>query len=292
MGIKGLNIIGETINDSVPKVRKLFEEEDLQGLVEIAEVQERMGAAYIDVNIGRRDPDLMAQLVKFLQEHVSVPLSIDSPDPAILKAGLEAYDPSKANGKIALVNSIAETRIEILDLRSIQPFRAILIGSERKEGGRAEKNRTGGDVLKTAKRLTDKARRAPYHMANDDLIIDPGIAPIGADTEGVTKMALDAIRLIRQEVDLREVHLSVGLSNFSAMLPSKRADGSPVKIALENAFLTLAVSLGLDYIIGNVAKDYKLLNETDPAYRVVTEAIELGGLESIMKIRQFYTGDK
>src|SRR4030042_4957279 len=105
MAVKGLNIIGETINDSVPKVRKLFEEEDFNGLIEIAKAQERMGAAYIDVNIGQREPDLMARLVKRLQDHIRIDLSIDSPDPAILKAGLDAYDPAKARGEIPLVNS-------------------------------------------------------------------------------------------------------------------------------------------------------------------------------------------
>jgi len=288
MAIEGLKIIGETINDSVPHTRKLFQENNLHGIVELAIIQGKMGASYIDVNIGHGNPKLMAQLVKLIQEHFSIPLSIDSPDPAILKAGLEAYDPSKANGKIALVNSIAETRIEILDLRSIQPFRAILIGSERKEGGRAEKNRTGEEVLNTLRRLAERARGVPYGMANDDLIIDPGIAPIGADTEGVTKMALEAIRLIKEDPEMRGVHFSVGLSNFSAMLPSKRPDGMPVKVALENAFLTLAVPLGLDYIIGNVAKDYRLLEQSHPAHRALLEAIELGGLESIMRIRQFY----
>lgn len=290
MTIKGLNIIGETINDSVPKVRRLFEEEDFNGLVEVAKAQERMGAAYIDVNIGQRDPDLMVRLVKLLQDHVRVPLSIDSPDPAILRAGLEAYHPAKAHGKIPLLNSIAEMRIEIFDLRSIQPFRAMLIGSERREGGRAEKNRTGEDVLNTAKRLAGRARSAPHGMDNDDLIIDPGIAPIGADTEGVTKMVLDGMRLIRQDPEMRGVHFSVGLSNFSTMLPPKRSDGTPVKIALENAFLTLAVPLGLDYVIGNVAKDYRILDTTDPACEALVEAIGLGGLEAIMRIRKFYAG--
>ena len=289
MTIKGLSIIGETINDSVPKVRKLFEEEDFNGLIEVAKTQEQMGAAYIDVNIGQRETDLMAYLVKRLQDHVRIPLSIDSPDPAILEAGLNAYDPAKARGRIPIVNSVSEMRTEIFDLRSIQPFRAILIGSERKEEGRAEKNRTGQDVLNTAKWLVGLARGAPYCMDNDDLIIDPGIAPVGADTEGVTKMALDGMSLIRQDPEMRGVHFSVGLSNFSTMLPPKRPGGTPVKIALENAFLTLAVPLGLDYVIGNVAKDYKLLDKLDPAYEALVEAVGLRGLETIMRIRKFYT---
>jgi cobalamin-dependent methionine synthase I len=290
MAIKGLNIIGETMNDSVPKVRMLFEKEDFNGLIEIAKAQEQMGAAYIDVNIGQREPELMARLVELLQDHIQIPLSIDSPDPAILKAGLEAYNPVKAQGKRPLINSIAETRVEMFDLFSVQPFKAILIGSERKELGRPEKNRTGEDVLNTAKRLAERARNAPYRMTNDDLIIDPGIAPLGADTEGVTKMALDGIRLISQDPDFKGVHFSVGLSNFSAMLPPKKSNGTSIKVALENAFLTLAVPLGLDHIIGNVGKEYRLLDATDPAYQAVVEAIERGGLEAIMRIRQFYSG--
>lgn len=289
MVVERLKIIGETINDSIPKVKKLFEEEDFPGLIEVAKAQERMGADYIDVNIGKRDPELMARLVKELQDHVTIPLSIDSPDPEIIRAGLEAYDPRKARGKLPLVNSIAETRIEIFNLSSIQPFKVILIGSERKEGGRIEKNSTGEDVLNTAKRLAEKASNGPYRMSNDDLIIDPGIAPIGADMEGLTKMALDGIRLINQDPEMRGVHFSVGISNFSTMLPQKRSDGTPVKIALENAFLTLAVPLGLDYCIGNVAKNYQLLDTTDPAYEALIEAIELGGLEAIMRIRKFYS---
>jgi cobalamin-dependent methionine synthase I len=290
MAIKRLNIIGETMNDSVPKVRMLFEKEDFNGLVKIAKVQGQMGAAYIDVNIGQREPELMARLVKDLQDHVTIPLSIDSPDPEIIRAGLEAYSPVKAQGKRPLINSIAETRVEMFDLFSVQPFKAMLIVSERKELGRPEKNRTGEDVLNTAKRLAERARNAPYRMSNDDLIIDPGIAPVGADTEGVTKMALDGIRLISQDPDFKGVHFSVGLSNFSAMLPPKKSSGTPIKVALENAFLTLAVPLGLDHIIGNVAKEYRLLDATDPAYQALVEAIELGGLEAIMRIRQFYSG--
>jgi hypothetical protein len=59
---------------------------------------------------------------------------------------------------------------------------------------------------------------------------------------------------------------------------------------LENAFLSLAVPLGLDHIIGNVAKDYRLLPAADPAYRALVEAIDAGGFESLMRIRKFYQG--
>lgn len=290
MAIKGLKIIGETINASVPKVARLFEERNLNGIVELAKFQEKMGAEYIDVNIGTREPGFMAEMVKMIQEQVSTPLSIDSPDMKVIRAGLEAYNPARAHRRIPLVNSIAETRLEMFDLYTIQPFRAILIASERKEDGGAQPNKTAEEVLQTARRLAERAKRS-HPIGNDDLIIDPGIAPVGADSEGITKMVLGALRLIRNDPVLRGVHFCVGLSNFSTMLPAKRADGTPVKLPLENAFLSLAVPLGLDHIIGNVAKDYRLLPTADPAYRALVEAIDAGGFESLMRIRKFYQGE-
>jgi hypothetical protein len=59
MGRQGLKIIGETINDSIPKTGCLFEKGDLGGIFELAKFQKRMGANYLDLdlNIGQREPD-------------------------------------------------------------------------------------------------------------------------------------------------------------------------------------------------------------------------------------------
>ena len=56
MAIPELTIIGETINDSVPSTKKLFDAGDIAGILEIAKMQDEKGAAYIDVNIGPRPP--------------------------------------------------------------------------------------------------------------------------------------------------------------------------------------------------------------------------------------------
>ncbi len=53
MSLPGLTIIGESINDSVPSTKKLFEAGDVAGILELARTQDQGGAAYIDVNIGR-----------------------------------------------------------------------------------------------------------------------------------------------------------------------------------------------------------------------------------------------
>ena len=92
MSIPGLTIIGESINDSVPSTHRLFEENNIDGIVDLAKFQAEKGAAYIDVNVGPRSPGFMADVVKRIQQHISLPLSIDTPDPEFAAAGLEAYD--------------------------------------------------------------------------------------------------------------------------------------------------------------------------------------------------------
>ena len=89
MPLPGLTIIGETINDSVPSTKKLFDAGDIPGILEIAKMQDEKGAAYIDVNIGPRPPEFMAEMVKKIQGVTSKPLSIDTPDPLMAEAGLK-----------------------------------------------------------------------------------------------------------------------------------------------------------------------------------------------------------
>ena len=83
--------------------------------------------------------------------------------------------------------------------------------------------------------------------------------------------------------------MSVGLSNFTVMLPPKRADGSPVKGPLESAFLTKAMPLGLDMVIGSVKRNYELLPADHPAMQCLEDCIRAGGFDAIMRVREFYS---
>ena len=64
MPIAGLTIIGESINDSVPSTQALFEANDIAGILNLAKTQDEKGAGYIDVNVGRRPPAFMAEMVQ------------------------------------------------------------------------------------------------------------------------------------------------------------------------------------------------------------------------------------
>jgi 5-methyltetrahydrofolate--homocysteine methyltransferase len=168
----------------------------------------------------------------------------------------------------------------------VQPFTPILLASEREEAGKGEPNRTAEEVHQTARGLVQMARQ--HGIGVGECIIDPAICPIGADTEGNLKRLIGALRLIQADPALRGVHVSVGLSNFTVMLPPKRADGSPTKGPLENAFLTLALPLGLDHIIGSVKRQYALLPPDHPALVCLNDCLKLEGFEVVMRVQEFY----
>jgi len=289
MAIAGLTIIGESINDSVPSTKKLFDAGDIAGILELARSQDEKGAAYIDVNVGPRSPEFMAELVKKVQQVTAKPLSIDTPDPEIARAGLEAYDLDRAGGKKPVLNSISPLRVAMFDLVTIQPFRPILLISERVENGASRPCHTAEETYEAAKCLLAAARRAKQPIANNDCIFDPGIAPIGSDAEGNLKRLIAGIELIHKDPDMAGVHMSVGLSNFTVMLPPKRPDGTPVKGPLESALLTRAMPLGLDMVIGSVKRNYEKLAPDHPAMQCLEDCIRQPGFDAIMRVREFYT---
>ncbi len=288
MAIKGLAIIGESINDSVPSTKKLFDVNDIDGLLALAKSQDEKGAAYIDVNVGRRTPAFMAEMVKKVQSVTAQPLSIDTPDTEIAAAGLKAYDRARAGGKVPILNSISPLRMQMFDLYKIQPFMPILMVSERVEKGESLPSRTGEETYRAAKQMLQAVRQFGYNIPNNQLILDPGIAPVGSDSEGNLKRLLEGLKLIHNDPAFAGVHCSVGLSNFTVMLPAKRADGSPVKGPLESAFLTLAMPLGLDTIIGSMVRKYEVLPDGHPALECLKEILTLDGFDAVMRVRDFY----
>jgi len=290
MAIPGLTIIGESINDSVPSTKKFFDENDVAALLELARGQDEKGAAYIDVNVGARSPEFMADLVRRIQSVTAKPLSIDTPDPAIAEAGLRAYDPGRAGGRKPVLNSISPLRFQMFDLWAVRPFVPILMASERFETGAscANANKTAEETRQTARVLLEEARRRIAGFSNDQAIIDPGIAPIGSDCEGQLKRVLESLALIHDDPFFAGVHMSVGLSNFTVMLPSKRADGSPVKGPLESAFLTLAMPRGLDTIIGSTVRKYEILPAGHPALACLEDILKLEGFDTLMRLKEFY----
>ena len=80
-------VIGERINTSRKLDQAAVAEKDSEYIVDDVKKQLEAGANYIDVNAGARighEEEDMKQMLDIIQPIATVPLPIDSPDPAIL----------------------------------------------------------------------------------------------------------------------------------------------------------------------------------------------------------------
>jgi 5-methyltetrahydrofolate--homocysteine methyltransferase len=161
--------------------------------------------------------------------------------------------------------------------------------SERMEGTVSAPNRTADQTYQTVKSMVASMNEAGHAIPVHDCIVDTGIAPIGSDTEGGLKRVLDSLKLIHDDPQLQGIHASVGLSNFTVMLPPKRPDGMSVKSALESAFLTMAMPLGLDMVVGSVARKYERLAPDHPAMQCLSDVLKLEGYDSLTRVIEFYS---
>lgn len=290
MSIPGLTIIGERINPGFRSTQALFEREDFPGIQALAVRQAAAGASVLNVNAGTKalaDPQFMVEVVRAIQAVVDTPLSLDCPDFDVLKTVLQAYDADKARGAKPIINSISESRWQLAELLAVRPCKAILMSSEQVRDGRIVPNRTGAEVHEVARRKVSKLTER-YGAGNDDFFVDVSIATLAADTEGLIKMALDGIRLVRQDPQLAGVHIMGGLSNLPQHLPDQAADGSDLKFQLECAFLTVAMPAGFDTVLGTPWRGYTLLPDDNFVLREFRRIIELRDSDALMAVVDLY----
>ena len=109
-------IIGEKINGTRKGVNKAVLERDADFIRKLAVAQVEAGADALDINAGtagEREADDMVWLINVVQDVVDKPLSLDSPNPVALAAGLSATQ------QVPIINSISgdEDRLkEVLPL--------------------------------------------------------------------------------------------------------------------------------------------------------------------------------
>jgi 5-methyltetrahydrofolate--homocysteine methyltransferase len=228
-------VIGERIN---PTGRKTFAEAlrngDLSTVVADTEAQVAAGADVLDVNAGIPlvdEAELLAKMLRTVQDTADVPICIDSSVIEALEAGLAAYE-----GK-PLVNSVTgeDDRLEEI-LPLVARHGAAVIGLANDETGIPE---TAQQRLDIARKIVSAA--GDHGIPPEDVVIDPLAMTVGADTEAVTT-TLKAISLIRDELG---VNMSLGASNVSFGLPQRHA--------LNAAFLPMAMAAGLTSAIMSTA---------------------------------------
>lgn len=284
-------IIGERINPGFKSTKALFDNEDLAGIQALAVRQADAGARYLNVNIGARaltDPQFMAEVIRAIQAVVTVPLSFDFPSAQVQEICLRTYDRERAGGALPIVNSITEHRWDLMDLyKPLGPFKVVLMASERVEDGIAKGNKTAEEIASTARRCALRLA-AEHGMAMDDIFVDMSVSAIIADTSGLNRATLDAVRLIGEDPDLKGIHMMGGLSNIGQQLPPKAADGSELKHSLECAFLTMAVPFGFDTVLGTPWRGYHPLAEDHYVLTAYRNFLEQTGSNALRAVRKLY----
>ncbi len=285
-----IRIIGERINPGFKSSKALFDNSDLAGIQALAIRQAEAGASFLNVNIGARamtDHGFLADVIRAIQAAVTLPLSFDVPNAAGHALCLSTYDAARAGGALPLINSITEHRWDAMDLYRQHPFRVVVMASERVEDGVARNNKTADEIARTAKRAALRLRD-DYGMPLDDVFIDLSVSAIVADTAGLNRATLEAVRLLGSDPELKGLHMMGGLSNIGQQLPPKAADGSDLKHELENAFLTLAVPHGFDTVLGTPWRGYAPLPEDNYVLKAYRNFLEQTGSNALRAVRKLY----
>lgn len=274
-----LHIVGELMNNSYARARKAFTARDVEGYRQLAKRQSDLGADYLTLNLDgtqrlqvRRQEmlDFLPDVIPAIQDATSTPIAFDNPSVEYHKIALAHYDRKK--GGPPILNSLAASREhldEMIELVKHYDTLAIVMASETFAPGGTSQCLNPEDSYRAAKYfvelLATKAGRR-----NEQIIIDPGLAPVGADTYGLVNTGLDAMRLIGADPDLKGVHMIVGLSNFAWGTPREARD------ELEKAYLTLGMEAGLDFALANPEKTPAPLPNDHPMVAKLHEALEAG----------------
>jgi 5-methyltetrahydrofolate--homocysteine methyltransferase len=276
---KKLNVVGELMNNSYARAREAFAARNVEGYQNLARIQADRGASFLTLNVDgtQRIQVRMEEMLAFLpdvipaiQEAVSTPLGFDNPSVEYHKVALKHYDRKKSG--MPIVNSLAASRThldEMIELVKHYDTMAVVMASEHFVPGGTSQCLNPNDAYAAAKHFVDLlVTRAGRRL--DQIIIDPGLAPVGADTYGLVNIGLDAMKLISADSDLRGVHLIVGLSNFAWGTPKG------IREELEKAYLTLGMEVGLDFALANPEKNPAPLPPHHPTVAKLRDALSQG----------------
>lgn len=226
-------VIGERINPTGKKrFGQALREGDMNYIMERAIEQADAGADILDINVGLPgvdEPEMMTRVVKAVQSVTSLPLQIDSSDPAAIEAGLRV-----CNGR-AIVNSVngePEVLAKILPL--VKKYGAAVVGLTMDKGGIPE---TADARIAVAERILEAAQN--HGIAGEDVLIDALTLTISAQQKQAAE-TLKAVRHIHEEMGL---HCVLGVSNISFGLPER------ANVTVN--FLIQAMHCGLDLPIVN-----------------------------------------
>jgi cobalamin-dependent methionine synthase I len=226
-----MRIIGEKINGTRQRVAQAIEERNVAFIQDLAVKQAEAGVAWLDVNAGThrsREPDDLIWLVETIQPVVETPLCLDSANPEALAAAIQVVE------RTPMINSIngEPQRLEgILPLVAEHGCPVIALAMDDKGVPETCERR-----MEIVRKVIEATRASGVPDGN--VYLDPLVMTLAANTDSAL-VTLDTMRAVRCEIP--DAHLTMGLSNISF--------GLPARSYINRAFLTLALSAGLDCAI-------------------------------------------
>ena len=241
--------IGERTNANGSKAfREAMLAQRWDDCIEIARGMTREGAHLIDLcvdYVGRDGVADMTALASRLATASTLPVVLDSTEPAVLAAGLECL------GGRAVINSVnyedgdgPQSRFARIMPLVAQHGSAVVALTIDEEG----QARTAEWKVRVADRLVADLT-GPWEMRPDDILIDPLTFPIATGQEETRRDGIETIEAIRA-IKARHpaVQTVLGLSNVSfGLAPAAR-------VVLNSVFLHECVKAGLDAAIVNPAR--------------------------------------
>ncbi len=240
-------LIGERLNtQGSAKFKKVVLADDWDGALSVARQQMEAGAHGLDLCVALTErggePETMRRLVKTLAPSVRAPLVIDSTEPEVLEAALQA-----APGR-CLINSThfeggMDKARRVFGLA--KKYNAAVICLTIDEQGMA---RTAARKLEIARRIHALAVEE-FGLRPSDLVFDALTFTLATGDAEYSRSAVETLEGIRQiKAALPGVLTSLGVSNLSfGLSPAARA-------ALNSVMLYHAVQAGLDMAIVNPAQ--------------------------------------
>ena len=241
--------IGERTNANGSRAfRDALVAEDWSTCVEIARDQIRDGAHMLDLSVdyvGRDGVRDMTEIASRFATSSTLPIVLDSTEPAVLKAGLESL------GGRCIINSVnyedgdgpTSRFARIMPL--VQEHGASVVALTIDEEGQA---RTAEWKLRVARRLI-KDLTENWGMHVGDILIDTLTFPIATGQEETRRDGLETISAIKAlKEEFPEVQTTLGVSNVSFGL------NPAARVVLNSVFLHECVEAGLDSAIVHPSK--------------------------------------
>ena len=226
-----MEIIGEKINGTRKRVAQAIAERDADFIKDLAQKQAEAGSTWLDVNAGThpdQEPDDLIWLIENIQSVVETPLSLDSANPKSLEIVIKSVD------KTPLINSISgepERLEKILPIVAEHGCEVIALAMDEKKIPETFEKR-----MEVIDKVLEQTRAVG--VPDDKVYVDPLAMTIATMNQSAV-IACDTIRAVHGKYP--KVHFTMGLSNISFGLPSRKQ--------VNRGLLILAMQAGLDSAI-------------------------------------------